>query len=171
MVEKAYPYRPAPFYMIHNWIQNYGCFLQLQLYRLTGDAAYLERYEKSEAFWYKHLRDTEFGGIYTTVSPDGIPADGGSKAAPWRTSYHEMEHAFLNYLYLSTYVGKQQAVLHFKINCTELSRKIYVSPIDDPSVQITGVRVNGRTWTGFDARERSIVPPAGNELKVEVTFA
>lgn len=171
MVEKAYPHRPAPFYMIHNWIQNYGCFLQLQLYRLTGDAGYLERYKKSEAFWYKHLRDTTYGGVFTTVSPDGIPADDGSKAAPWRTSYHEMEHAFLSYLYLNTYVGKQQAVLHFKINCSGPSRKIFVSPIDDPSVQITGVRVNGQPWTGFDARERSIVLPAGNGLKVEVTFA
>ena len=170
LVEKAHPHRPAPFGKVYNWVQNYGCFLQLQLYRLTGDPMYLERYEKSEVFWYNSLRDTSFGGVYTVVSPDGAPADDGGKAAPWRTSYHEMEHALLNYLYLSTYVGKQQAALHFKIDCSEPSRKFFVSPIDDPSVRIAGVKVNGRPWTEFDAGERSVVLPAGQGLKAEVTL-
>jgi len=170
MVEKAYPHSPAPFNMVLNWIQNYGCFLQLQLYRLTNENKYLERYKKSETFWYKHLRDTKHGGVFTTVSPEGMLEDEGRKAAPWRTSYHEMEHAFLNYLYLNTYVGKQPAVLHFKMDCSDPSMKFFVSPIDDASVQVIGVRVNGKSWDGFDAHERSIVLPVGKEIKVEVTL-
>lgn len=171
MVEKSYPHRPAPFCMVSNWIQNYGCFLQLQLYRLTNENDYLERFKKSETFWYKHLRDRKFGGVFTTVSPEGILEGDGMKANPWRTSYHEMEHALLNYLYLNTYVNKQPAMLHFKMDCSEPLRKFFVSTIDDPSVQITGVKVNGQPWAEFNAKERSIVLPVENELKVEVTFA
>ena len=171
MVEKTYPHRSAPFGMVSNWILDYGCFLQLQLYRLTNENEYLKRYEISEAFWYKYLRDTKHGGIFTTVSPEGKLEDEGSKAAPWRTSYHEMEHAFLNHLYLNTYVGGKPSVLHFKMDCAEPSHKFFVSPFDDATVLISGVRVNGQPWAGFDAKERSITLPAGEGLKVEVAFA
>ncbi len=169
MVEKEYPYRPAPFYKVFNWIQNYGCFMQLQLYRLTNENEYLERYIKSETFWYKHLRDIKYGGVFTAVSPDGNPEGDGSKAAPWRTSYHEMEHALLNYLYLNTYVHKQPAILHFNMDNSVSSKKYYVSPIDDPSVLILWARINGRQ-AEFDAAERSISLPAGEKFKVEVAF-
>ena len=64
-------------------------------------------------------------------------------------------------------VNKKPVVLHFELDGT---KKHFVSPVDDPKVQITGVRINGKPWTNFDARERSITLPAGKKLKVEVTF-
>lgn len=170
ITEKSQPYRPAPFCKVLNWIQNYGCFLQLQLYRLTGDKQYLERFKKSEVFWYKYLNDRKYGGVFTVVSPDGTLEEDGGKAKPWRTSYHEMEHALLNYLYINTYVSNQPAVLYFKLDCSQLSRKFFVSQIDDPSVQILEVKVNEQPWLKFDAQERSIDLPAGGKYKVEVTF-
>jgi alpha-L-fucosidase len=130
--------------MVSNWILDYGCFLQLHLYRLTNDDSFLERFKKSETFWYKHLRDKKYGGVFTAVTPEGLPKGDNKKAKPWRTSYHEMEHALLNYLFLNLYVDRHPATLYFKFNCSESSRKFYVSPIDDPSVQIAEVRVNGQ---------------------------
>lgn len=170
MIEKTYPHHNAPFSPVCNWIQNYGCFLQLQLYRLTNNNEYLERFVKSEEFWYSKMRDYEYGGIYTSVSQGGFPEADARKAKPWRTSYHEMEHSLLNYLYLNTYVNSQPAVLYFKLDCDEPSKKFFVSPIDDPSVKIIGVIVNGQTWKDFDAQERSILLPEGKSFKVEVTL-
>ncbi|NJD03435.1 MAG: hypothetical protein FIA99_12770 [Ruminiclostridium sp.] len=170
LVEKAYPHRPAASCMVSNWIQIYGCFLQLQLYHLTKDRQYLERFIKSEAFWDKYLRDKEYGSVFSNVSPDGILDGDGRKAEPWRTSYHEMEHTLLNYLYLNVYINRQPASLHFRMDCSDTSKKRFVSLADDPSVQITGVKVNGQSWTGFDARERSIILPAGKDIKVKVIF-
>ncbi len=171
MVEKVYPHHPIPSSMVSNWILDYGCFLQLQLYRITKDKQYLERFQKSEAFWYKYIRDNEHGSVFTTVTPTGVPEADDRKAKPWRTSYHEMEHALLNYLYLNTYVNNQSADLNYIFNNSDPQKKFYVSPIDDPAVKITAVTVNGKPWKDFNADERSIILPAEKNLKVRVTFA
>jgi len=150
------------------WIQIYGSFLQLQLYRLTGDGQYLERFKKSEDFFFKYFIDREYGSIFSTVSPDGALIGDTRKAREWRTSYHEMEHALLNHLYVNLYVNRDPAVLHFMFDNTGPREKHFVSLIDDPSVQIAGVKINGQTWTQFDASERSVTLPEGKNLKVEV---
>jgi len=63
---------------------------------------------------------------------------------------------------------KQPVVLHFKLDGP---KKHFVSPVDDSSVQITGVRINGKPWSDFDAQERGVTLPAGKNLDVEVTLA
>ncbi|MDO8686209.1 MAG: AGE family epimerase/isomerase [Clostridiales bacterium] len=168
LLEKTYPHRPVASRYVSHWIQNYGCFLQLQLYRLTGDNQYLERFKKSEIFWYKYFIDKKYGGLYFELSPDGMLIGDGRKAAAWCTSYHETEHSLLNYLYLNVYVRKQPVVMHFKFDCTEPSKKHFVSLIDDPLVQIAGVKINGQPWTEYNAQECSITLPVGKALKTEV---
>ncbi|HHV58907.1 MAG TPA: hypothetical protein GXX49_01145 [Clostridiaceae bacterium] len=170
MVEKKPPHRHAPFTLVQNWIQNYGCFLQLHLYHLTNNTEYLDRFIKSEEFWHRYIRDTEYGGIFAAVSPGGEPDSDDRKARPWRTSYHEMEHSLLNYLYLSAYLHKQPAVLYFKLDSDEPSKKFYISLFDDPSVRLTEVKVNGRPWQDFDPEERSLTLPEGKGYRVEAKF-
>lgn len=171
MAEKEYPHYPIPGSMVSNWILDYGCFLQLQLYNITKEKEYLERFQKSEAFWYNHIRDEKYGSVFTTVTPDGAPEVDDRKAKPWRTSYHEMEHALLNYLYLNTYVYNQSAELNYIIDNSDQNKKFYVSPIDDPAVKIASVSINDKPWVNFNAAERSIVLPAEKNLRVKVTFA
>jgi hypothetical protein len=64
-------------------------------------------------------------------------------------------------------VNKRPVVLHFKLDGP---KKHFVSPVDDPSVQIQEVRINGILWAAFDPKERSIDLPDGKSLKVEVTL-
>ncbi|OPX23115.1 MAG: hypothetical protein B1H02_05330 [Candidatus Latescibacteria bacterium 4484_107] len=168
LVEKTSPYRPVASPTISWWIQIYGSFLQLQLYHLTQEEQYLDRFRKGELFYDRYFVDHEYGGVFGSVSPDGSLIGDGRKAAPWQTSYHEIEHGLLNYLYLNLYVNKQPAVLHFKLNGPG---KHFVSLVDDPSVRIAGVRINGQPWADFDAQERSVTMPDGKGLKVEVTLA
>lgn len=167
-VEKEPPYRPAGIQKIHWWIQIYGAFLQLQLYNVTQDEQYLENFRKTELFYDRYFRDHKYGGVFLGVNPDGSLLGNGDKAASWHTSYHEIEHGFLNYLYLNLYVNKQPVKLHFKLDGP---KKHFVSPVDDPKVQISGVRINGKPWTNFDAKERSITLPAGKRMDVEVKLA
>lgn len=166
-VEKAPPYHTAGSQKIYWWIQIYGAFLQLQLYHVTQNEQYLENFEKTEIYHDRYFRDREYGGIFLGVTPDGSFLGKGEKAGSWHTSYHEIEHGFLNYLYLNLFVNKKPVVLHFRLDGP---KKHFVSPVDDPKVQITGVRINGKPWADFDARERSITLPAGINLKVEVTL-
>jgi mannose/cellobiose epimerase-like protein (N-acyl-D-glucosamine 2-epimerase family) len=162
------PYHPIASPTISWWIQIYGSFLQLQLYNITHDEHYLERFQESESFYDRYFMDREYGGVFTSVSPDGKLIGDGGKAQAWRAAYHEIEHDLLNYLYLNVYVNRQPAVLYFRLNGPG---KHFVSLVDDPSVQVVGVRINGEPWTGFDAQGRSVTLPEGKELKVEVTLA
>ena len=167
-VEKAAPYRPLGFQEIYSWIQIYGSLLQLQMYRVTQEDQYLRRFRKSELFYDRYLVDRKYGGIFKSTSPDGSLIGDGNKAEVWHTSYHQIEHAWLNYLYLNLYVNKRPVVLHFNLDGP---KKHFVSPVDDPSVQIQEVRINGNSWAAFNSQERSIDLPEGKSLKVEVTLA
>lgn len=165
------PHAPPATAVVSWWIQIYGAFLQLQLYHLTGEQAYLDCFRKSEEFFLAHMIDREFGGVFAAVNPSGELADEGMKAAPWHTSYHEIEHALLNYLYLNLYVNHEPAVLHFRLDGGREGREHYVSLVDDPKVQVAGVRLNGVPWPTFDPARRSVSLPAGQELRLEVTLA
>ena len=167
-VEKESPYRPVGLQKSHWWIQIYGAFLQLQLYHVTQDAQYLENFKKTELFYNRYFRDHIYGGIYLEVASDGTFQGKGVKAGSWHTSFHEIEHGFLNYLNLNLYVNKKPVVLHFKLDGP---KKHFVSPVSDSEVQITGVRINGKPWANYDAQERSITLPAGKNIDVEVKLA
>jgi mannose/cellobiose epimerase-like protein (N-acyl-D-glucosamine 2-epimerase family) len=168
IVEKAPPCRSVESQVVSWWIQIYGSLLQLQLYHVTQEEQYLERFRKTEMFYDRYFVDHEYGGVFKGVSPDGSLIGDGRKARVWQTSYHEIEHGLLNYLYLNLYVNKCPAVLHFRLDGP---KKHFVSLVEDPSVQIAGVRINGKPWTDFDAQERSVTLPAGKKMKVEVTLA
>ncbi len=170
-IEKSPPHRPLLSLGVGWWLQIYGCFLQLQLYRLTGDPQCLERFRKGESFWDKYFVDREDGGVHASVSVDGEPLGNCHKAGGWRASYHEMEHALLNHLYLNLYVNNQPTTLHFRFEGSESPRKYFVSPVDDPAVQIRSVKVDDRPWPDFDGAERSISLPSGPAVKVQVTLS
>ena len=167
-VEKAPPHRLTGSQQTYWWVQIYGAMLQLQLYHVTQDEQYLENFKKTELFYENYFRDREYGGIYLGVDADGSFMRKGEKAGSWHTSFHEIEHGFLNYLNLNLFVNKKPVVLHFKLDGP---KKHFISPVADPKVRISGVRINGKPWTDFDARERSITLPAGKNIDVEVTLA
>ena len=167
-VEKTPPYNFTGLQKSYWWIQIYGAFLQLQLYHVTQDEQYLENFRKTELFYESYFRDHEYGGVYLEVALDGSLLGEGNKAGSWHTSFHEIEHGFLNYLNLNLYVNNKPVVLHFKLDGP---KKHFVSPVSDQEVQITGVRIDGKPWTNYDAQERSITLPAGKNIDVEVTLA
>lgn len=168
-IERILPHSPRGTPAVSWWIQCYGSFLQLHLYHITGAKQYLDRFEKMESFWNRCLMDAKFGGVFMTVSPDGVPID-SEKAVVWKASYHEMEHALLNYLYLNLYVNHKPAVLHFLLRDTRSQSRHLVSPVEDPSVHIGAVKINGAVWTSFNTRERDVILPEAREVNLEVTL-
>jgi mannobiose 2-epimerase len=170
LIETKAPYRVTAEPVVWWWVQIYGSFLQLQLYRVTGEDRYLETFRKSEEFFENYLRDRENGGIFSAVTPEGRLVGEGRKASDseWHTSYHEMEHALLNYLYLNLYVHRAPAVLHFRLDGPGSH---LVSPVDDPAVTVSSVKMDGKPWTDFDAGRRLVTVPGGRGHAVEVTLA
>jgi mannose/cellobiose epimerase-like protein (N-acyl-D-glucosamine 2-epimerase family) len=167
-VEKVPPYNPVGAQQVYWWIQIYGAFLQLQLYHVTQDQQYLENFKKTELFFDRYFKDGKYGGVYLGIDSNGSFLGNGQKAGSWHTSFHEIEHGFLNYLNLNLYVNKKPVVLHFKLDGP---KKHFVSPVSDPKVQIAGVLINGKPWLNFDAHERSILLPEGKGMNVVVTLS
>ena len=149
--------REAVKYLLkYGWDEEYGGWYET--ISKTGEPKNTEKVASSQIY----------GGVFLEVAPDGSFLGSGQKAGPWHTSFHEIEHGFLNYLNLNFYVNKKPVVLHFNLDGPA---KHYVSPVSDPKVQIAGVLINGMPWLNFDARERSILLPEGKGMNVVVTLS
>jgi len=168
-IERQPPFAPADTANVYWWLQSYGIFLQLHLYKVTGEEHYLDSFEKMASFWSHHFIDSEYGGAFLSVSPSGEVLTTG-KASPWKASYHEIETALLNYLYLNLYVNHKPALLYFHISNAAEGSKHFVSLAEDSSVTISKVTINGKTWKSFDPVERSVTLPRGSDLKMKVTL-
>jgi mannose/cellobiose epimerase-like protein (N-acyl-D-glucosamine 2-epimerase family) len=151
------------------WLQSYGILIQLHLYNITHDVHYLNSFKKMASFWDNYFVDREYGGVYQTVSPAGVPLATG-KAVAWKASYHEMENSLLSYFYLNLYVNHRTATLFFHIRNSKPDTKHYVSLAEDPDVKITRVKINGRAWKSYNAEERYVILPEAEDLKMEVTL-
>lgn len=168
-IEKEPPSTPADTSNVWWWLQSYGIFTQLHLFHLTGEDQYLDSFRKMASFWSDNFIDKEYGGAYQSVTPSGeVPNT--AKASPWKASYHEMETALLNYLYLNLYVNKKPSTLHFNITEANKGNKHYVSLAETSKVIIGSVTINGKDWKSFDADERSVTLPEGKNLKMIVTL-
>lgn len=169
-VARLAPHTPSPDPFVHWWIQMYGSFLQLQMYRVTGDPVYLQRFQAMESYFTRFFTDRQYGGVFIGVSHDGEFIGDRSKAEPWQTAYHEVEHGLLNYLYLNLYVNDLPATLHLHFPASDRPHKRFVSLVDDPTVLVTAVTVDGEPWQGFDAQERSVTLSPGSAVAVTVTL-
>lgn len=152
------------------WVQMYGCFLQLQLYDLTGEERHLERFRAAERFYLENLVDAEHGGVFPSVDAEGNSGENARKAAAWNTAYHEVEHAALASLYLDLYVDGEPAVLHFRLDGGDGGVTHRVCPVDDPRVGIGRVTVDGESWPRYDSEARTVTLPPGSDLSVAVTL-
>jgi hypothetical protein len=170
-VQRRPPHAPHPDARAQWWIHIYGAFLDLRLHALDGDPERLRRFARAERFYRSHFLDPEYGGGFATLKRDGALADDGAKAAPWHTSYHDVEHGLINYLLLSLYVNGEPATLHFRFEKGAAARR-YVSLVDDPRVTVRTVTVDGRPWTDFDAGERSVwLPASTRQRRVTVSLS
>jgi hypothetical protein len=61
-------------------------------------------------------------------------------------------------------------IIFIHINAIHSQSKHYVSIIEDPSVRITGVKINNKKWDAFNEEENSVTLPEQGDLRLEVTF-
>ena len=170
-VQRRPPHAPHPNARVHWWIHIYGAFLDLRLHAIDGDPERLQRFVRAERFYLDHFLDPQYGGGFALLTPEGRLADDGAKAAPWHTSYHDVEHGLVNYLLLSLYVNAEPVTLHFRYGPGPATRR-YVSLVDDPRVTVRSVTVDGEPWADFDPAERSVsMSAASAPTRVTVTLA
>ncbi len=151
------------------WVQAYGNMTQLYLYRVTKAEHYLERFRKGANFWNKAFLDKKYGGTVLKADLNGKVIK-GDKAVRTKTAYHAMEHGLLNYLYLNLWVAEKPVKLHYHLSNTEKGETFYPSFLVDPKVRIKQVKINGRDWSQFDAKQGFISLPKSKTSRIQVTF-
>ena len=154
---------------IYWWIQAYGNMFSLFQYRITNDHKYLDIFEKGAQFWNKYMIDKKYGDTYLSVYADGKPKD-TKKATKYKTSYHSMEYELLTFLYLDLWVNQKPVELYFHIASSGKNEKLYPSPIEDQTLKLEKVKINGEDWTDFNEHEAYINLPESDNIKVKVTL-
>ncbi|HBF37353.1 MAG TPA: hypothetical protein DDW50_08535 [Firmicutes bacterium] len=153
------------------WTQTEGNFMLLNMYNITKDRLYLDYFQKNAYFWDQYIVDHQYKEVYPYVSDSGIPdASTDYKANLYKSAYHSMENALMNYLCLQLYVLHQTAELHFLLSASKEGTKHYVKIIEDPTVVIKKVKINGKRWERFNPREGYLLLPKGDKLKVQVVL-
>jgi mannobiose 2-epimerase len=85
------------------WIQAEALPGLWWLYRLTGEASYLERLESTLAWIETNQVDREYGEWYWGINPDGsVGPRGDHKGEAWKAQYHALRGA----LFTSDWIGE-----------------------------------------------------------------
>jgi mannobiose 2-epimerase len=151
------------------WTQTEGNFMLLNLYHITKETRYLDYFRKNAYFWDKYLVDHRHKEVYSYVTQTGHPL-AALKGDLYKSAYHTMENALMNYLYLELYVHKKTATLYFNLSAATEGAKHYVNILEDPAVAIQKVEIDGADWDRFDARKGYVVLPKGNGMNLKVTL-
>ncbi len=151
------------------WVQAYGNMFQLYLFRMTGANRYLNQYKQGVQFWNRHFVDETYGGTMLSTYLNGA-IERGDKAVRSKTSYHAMEHALLNYLYLNLWIQNEEVKLHYRIRNAEDGQRLYPLPIEEFTYEIDEVKVNGESWDRINREKGYIELPGEERVKVVVTI-
>lgn len=152
------------------WIQAYGNMYSLCSYRISGNIERLDQFRKGAEFWDRYFLDRKNGDTYTSVSMAGVAKD-STKANPYKTSYHSIEHCLLNYLYLNFWVNHEPVTLHFNIVQPEEGDLLFPIPVEDMNIVVNGAEYEGTSGkTILTCNERTVSLPGAETAKVMVTI-
>ncbi len=152
------------------WTQTEGNFLMLNLYHLTANQEYLQKFKETAYFWDTYMLDHKYKDVNSTAR-DGESSATQPKGNLYKSAYHTMEHAPFNYLYLSFYVRKTDAEIYFRLSTDRAGEKHYVKPVEDRNVILKKVEIDGKEWKNFNAKECYITLPKGVNMKVKVVLS
>lgn len=151
------------------WMQAYGNMFALALHEATGDASALEDFRRGAAFWNRAFIDSTYGGavLKTTLQGD---ITRGAKAVRSKTSYHTLEHALLNYLYLGLGAADEPITLHYRVADPAPGETLYPLPIAIEAT-IEQVTINGAPWTDTSTDPPAVhLPNRDGPLRIQVTL-
>ncbi|HYD43565.1 MAG TPA: AGE family epimerase/isomerase [Anaeromyxobacter sp.] len=141
-------------------------------YRITGNPLYLEMADESVDFFARHLVDHEYGDVYDSTDASGAVVPSTQKGDYWKVSYHALETGWYVYLYGNLFLKHRPVTLHYAIDPAPQARVLPLDPIAmEPGVLvIRQVLLDGKPYSAFDAKARTLSVPAGTGGAFTVTF-
>ena len=155
-----------------SWQLEQAFTVGLMLYDITGDSVYLQMADESLDFFMKYFVDHVYGEVYADRTRYGGFAWNENKGGDWKAGYHSIEFGYYVYLYGHLFVHGNPVTLHYKFTPESDLRDILLSPlaITDNRLKIQSVLKDGNTYSNFNAIDRILTLPAGEEGIFAVTF-
>ena len=138
----------------------------------TDRDMFLRMADRSLQFFYRYVVDHTNGGTYKMNSITGEPTD-FIKGNFYNVEYHSTETFYFTYLYGSLMLRRVPVALYYKVAASTNQRVIQLNPlaIDDASLQIQSVTLNGQPLTTFAGPTREVTLAAGQGGKLRVVFS
>lgn len=152
------------------WIQAYGNMINLCLYKATGDEIYLDYFTRGARLWDSAFVDRRHGDTFFRIDSAGNVLD-HTKAGRFKSSYHNMEHCLLNYLYLNLWVNCEPVVLHFRISSSNDGENLYPVPIEDRNIRIVKATSPDKGDVPLNTADQAVILPVSRNYKVNVELA
>jgi mannose/cellobiose epimerase-like protein (N-acyl-D-glucosamine 2-epimerase family) len=133
--------------------------------------AFLKMADRSLLFFAKYVIDHANGGTFKMNNINGTPTD-GVKSNFFNVEYHSTETFYFTYLYGNLMLHRAPVALYYKLTKDTVPRVIQLNPvaIDDASIRIQSVTLDGAPLTTFSASTREVTLAAGQGGKLRVVF-
>lgn len=82
-----------------------------------------------------------------------------------------MEYNLLTFLYLDLWVNKKPVDLYFLIDSAKENERLYPCPIEDKTVKLDKVMINGQNFSDFNREKTYVNLPAAGKIKMKVTLS
>ena len=154
------------------WQMEQAVTAGLMLYDITGDSIYLQMADESLDFFMKYFVDHTYSEVYADRTRYGSLAWNEYKGSNGKAAYHSIELGYYVYLYGNLFLHGNPVTLYYKFDHTDSLRNILLSPlaIADNRLKIQSITKNGNSYSNFNAYERILTIPAGEEGIFEVTY-
>ena len=159
------------------WQQEQAILAYHILAGTLGEPEHLRLARESAAFYNAFFLDHDDGGVYFNTLANGLPYLLGNerlKGCHSMSAYHSIELCFLSAVYTELLIRRRPMTLHFRpLPNGFRDRVLRVAPdlLPAGSVRLTACRVDGKSYSDFDAAALSVhLPQTDSGVQVEVTL-
>ena len=132
---------------------------------------FLKMADTALEFFARFVIDQNGGGTYLMNTPSGDVFDAG-KGNAFKAEFHSAELFYYAYLYGSLMLKREPVTLYYKVPAAAGQQTLEFSPIeiDDPSLTIRSVRLDGTPITSFNADARTVTLQGSQGGELQITF-
>ena len=137
----------------------------------TDKDTFLRMADRSLAFFVANVVDHVYGGTWKMNEVTGAPK-GNSKSNEYNVEYHSTETFYFTYLYGNLLLQRRPVTLYYKIAAAPNQQVVQLNPvsIDDASLQIQSVTLDGVPLATFAGQTREVTLAANQGGKLAVVF-
>jgi mannose/cellobiose epimerase-like protein (N-acyl-D-glucosamine 2-epimerase family) len=154
------------------WQMEQAIVAGLQMYNLTREDWYLQMADETINFFMQFFVDHQYGEVYENRKRRGGLAWNDAKGNSGKAGYHSIETGYYTYLYGNLLYNFEPVILHYKFDPLPTDREVILTPlaINDSSLTISQVLLEGQSYTNYNPTSRVLNLPAGTGGHFTVTY-